>query len=196
MYYSNANNSMGNHPEWAYERRTDENGEYITIDGQTVYTVDSNNSTGMSADSNNGYLTFFYKDSDGTLQSYAVDAFYDNMKIMLDECAQMNVNVIIRDIACISNVKYAQGRDNKRYYAYVTQSIINEKVRKLASEYDNVISVDLFNATKNHFTDIYNSFSNSVDQLPDYYYNADGSLKECYTTVTDWRYQQLLDTYW
>lgn len=138
-----------------------------------------------------GRFTYLYKDAGGNVQSYAADCFYDNMKVMLDYCKEVGAEVIIRNIAAICS-KNAQSMGGT-YYAWNTHILINEKCEQLAREYDNVTTIDLFTETKAHFSSLYNSFS---EDAPDYAYDADGNLKEYYKNVSDWKLQQLADTYW
>lgn len=176
--------------KWGYERLTDDNGEYIEIDGEKVYTA--SNGSDLTTDSESGHLSFFYLDENGVKQSYAADSFYDNMKTMIEDCRDLGVNVIIRNVACISSPTRPQSRENKDYHGFVTHAIINEKAELLDEEYDNVITLDLFTESYNHFLELYNSFS---DEAPEYAYE-DGELKEYYQDVTNWKLQQLYDTYW
>ncbi len=193
VYYTADNNDVIKvKPDWAYDRQTDENGTYVETQQGKLYTS-CKNGNALTTDSNSGHLSFFYLDDNGVMQSYAADAYYDNMKEMLDDCRELGVNAIIRNVACISYPNSPQSRDNKGYHGFVTHAIINEKAEQLAEEYDNVVTVDLFSETRSHFMDLYNSFAN---EAPDYAYDSNGELRACYKGVTDWKQRQLFDTYW
>ena len=191
-YISEKDPYKAEHPNWSYDRQTDDGGKYIETEQGKIYTSKEGISD-LTTNSNNGVLSYFYLDENGVKQAYSADAYYDNMKIMLDDCKKMGVNVVIRNVACISNPNSPQSRDNPHYHGFVTHAIINEKVEMLASEYDNVVAVDLFSESKEHFLDLYNSFKN---EAPAYAYDANGNIKECYKDITNWQYQQLYDTYW
>ncbi len=191
-YTSESNDLLKVKPNRAYDRQTDENGTYIETRQGKLYTT-CKDGNALTTDSNSGHLSYFYLDENGVVQSYGADAYYDNMKEMLDDCRELGVNAIIRNVACISYPNSAQSRENKGYHGYITHAIINEKAQKLAEEYDNVVTVDLFSETKEHFTQLYNSFE---DKAPDYAYDSDGEIKANYAGVKDWKQQQLLDKYW
>lgn len=183
-YYSGS--GINSSSDMLYETQTDKNGKTY-VDTASFGKLFANSGVSLEV-SKDGAFTYLYKDENDIVNSYAADCFYDNMKIMLDDCKDIGAEVVIRNVAAICS-KNAQSRESG-YYGYVTQSIINEKCIDLAAEYDNVTVVDLYSETKEHFSDIYNG----ANGIPSYFYDEDGAILPYIRQ--DYRLQQLADKYW
>ena len=143
------------------------------------------------------YFSYRYEDKNGKIHTYADEAYYDSMKVMLDDCRDMGVNVILRDISCIYNPDLVRNDKLPGYHTWLGMSYINERAKQLGDEYENVTYVPLFETTKANFLKVREEFSGDKDNLPSYYYSdvENKVLKPQYENVTNWKQQQLVDKY-
>ena len=170
--------------DFQFEPQEDDNGEYINCSLGKLYLA-----KGINLEtSKDGMMTYLYKDANGKVQSYAADCFMDNMREMLDYCKEVGAEVVVRNIASICSANPQSMSSN--YDGYVTHVIINEQIPKLAEEYENVTTVDLFSETKAHYEKVYNETPDRVD----YFYDENGELLPYVNKNQKWQY--LADKYW
>lgn len=154
------------------ERSEDSQGAYITTKefGKLYITNPQADPMGTST-YDEGYLTYFYKDENGAEHSYAADSYYDNMKMMLTDCKNMGVDVVLANTTTKSN---GRPTTSSAWYGYRSMGYMNVKLEQLAAEFDNAELIDVTSETERIFNDVYNNAD--TENLPDYFYDENGEL--------------------